>query len=462
MLPPISATVKQSVISKLRQKIYAFGADPKFSEVFSGSVYTIGAKVMATALGLGTSIFVARFYGAEMVGTLSLTISFLMFATMLSVAGTNVSILRFIPEHVTRYSVNSAFLVYRKIFFFVVVVSSLFGIVFFFSADVIAEHVFSKPHLAGLFALASVFLLFNALLDLTTQAVRGMKLIRAFAWMQIVRPLLMLLLLCILTFAHAGRYVPVYALLIAIFISAIIGMAILAVSFKTKIQADATVHPVPFSTILRISLPMFMTTSMQYIVGQTGIVMLGMFCSDAEVGYYAVAVKLATLTIFALRAIDSMAAPKFSELFHSGKMDELFYVAQKSAKLIFWATVPLLLLLVGLGKPILMLFFGQEFVVAYWPLVFLVGGQFVNAVCGSTGYFMDMTGHQKILRNIIAVAAVMNIVLNVLLIPKYGIIGAALSAMISVAFWNLYTLVYIKIKYKRTIGYLPFCRSPIS
>ena len=443
---------------KLPQKINAFVYDPKFSEVLSGSIYTIGAKVVATCLGLGVSAFTARFYGAEMMGVLSLIVSFLMFATMLSVAGTSVSILRFIPEHVTRYSVKSAFLVYRKNLYFVIVVSLLFGIFFFFSSEVIAERVFSKPQLAGLFALSSLFLIFNALSELTTQAVRGLKLIRTFAFMQVLRPFFMLLFLFILTCWHAGRNVPVYALLIAIGMSAIIGIVLVAVSFRKKLQAGDPVQPVPLFKIIKISLPMFMTASMHYVVGQTGIVMLGVFCPVNEVGYYAVAVKLATLSTFTLQAINSMAAPKFSELFHSGKMDELFYVAQKSAKLIFWTTLPVLLVLIGFGKPLLGFFFGKEFVVAYWPLLFLLGGQFVNSVCGSTGYFMDMTGHQKVFRNIIAAAAVINIILNVLLIPRLGILGAAVSAMISVGFWNLYTVVYVKIKYNRMIGYLPFCR----
>ncbi len=300
-------------------------------------------------------------------------------------------------------------------------------------------------------------MIFNALLDLTTQAIRGLKLIRAFAFMQILRPLSMLSFLFILTYWHAGRNVPVYALLIAIGLTSMIGIVIIAVSFREKIQAGNPVQPVPLSRIIKISHPMFMTASMHYVVGQTGIVMLGVFCPVSEVGYYAVAVKLASLTTFTLQAINSMAAPKFSELFHSGKMDDLFYVAQKSAKLIFWTTLPALLILIFLGKPLLGLFFGKEFIVAYWPMLFLVGGQFVNSVCGSTGYFMDMTGHQKIFRNIITAAAVINIVLNVLLIPRFGISGAAVSAMISVVFWNLYAVVYVKIKYNRMIGYLPFC-----
>ena len=61
-----------------------------------------------------------------------------------------------------------------------------------------------------------------------------------------------------------------------------------------------------------------------------------------------------------------MAAPKFSELFHYQKIDELFYVAKKSAKLIFWTTSPIIIFLIVMGKPVLSLLYGNDFVAAYW------------------------------------------------------------------------------------------------
>jgi O-antigen/teichoic acid export membrane protein len=154
-----------------------------------------------------------------------------------------------------------------------------------------------------------------------------------------------------------------------------------------------------------------------------------------------------------------MAAPKFSDLYHSGKIEELFYVAQKSAKLIFWTTIPILLGFVILGRPALSIVFGHEFVVAYPALVLLVLGQFVNSISGSTGYFMNMTGNQNIMRNIMLFTTLVNIGLNLLLIPKKGIYGSAIAAMVSVSFWNISTLIYLKMKYGKTTGYFPFFAS---
>ena len=126
---------------------------------------------------------------------------------------------------------------------------------------------------------------------------------------------------------------------------------------------------------------------MQFFIGQTGVLLLGIFRTETEVGYYAIAVKLATLTAFILQAVNSMAGPKFSELYHARKMDELFYVARKSSKLIFGTTIPVLIILFAFGKIVLSLLFGQEFQVAYVALTFLVAGQFVNSISGCADNF---------------------------------------------------------------------------
>jgi O-antigen/teichoic acid export membrane protein len=335
------------------------------------------------------------------------------------------------------------------------VVSLVTGALFFCSANLLADKVFSKPHLSFYFALASAFIVFQSLMQLNTQAVRGLKLIKVFAMMQVFPQGFNLLFLLIVGLLWQSRDVPVYALLFGFAMTGVTGWIIMEYAFKKRMQPNDSVHPIPWSTILSISLPMLMTATMAFIIGQTGVIMLGMFRSEVEVGYYAIAVKLATLTTFILNAVNSMAGPKFSELYHSNKMDELFYVAKKSAKLIFFTTTPLLLVFLVLGKPILILVFGREFGMAYLALVFLVIGQFVNSISGSTGMFMNMTGNQNVFKNIMFIAAGLNIVTNMLLIPKYGIEGAGIASMVSFCFWNITTLVYIKKQFGKTIGYFP-------
>ncbi len=439
----------------LKRKVHNLISDERFSEILTGSAWALSARVIATGLGLVFSIIVARLYGAEMVGIVAVISSFLMLATIFTVLGTNTSILRLIPEHLAKYSPTSAFKVYRKTQYMVIGVSLVTGILFFFSANLIADKIFSKPHLSYYFALASVFILFRSLMLLNTQAVRGLRLIKLFALMQFLPQTFNLLFLIAVGLLWPAGDAPVYAVLFGFAMTGIIGWIIMEYAFKKRMQSHDTVHSVSRRTILSISLPMLMSTTMMFLIAQTGVIMLGMFRSEAEVGYYAIAVKLAILTTFVLQAVNSMAGPKFSELFHLNKLDELLYVAKKSAKLIFFTTSPILIGLIVLGKPILSMVFGREFSIAYPALVLLVIGQFVNSISGSSGIFMNMTGNQIVFRNIMIIAAGLNIGLNLLLTPHFGMNGTAIAAMISLCFWNITTLAYIKIKFGKTTGYFP-------
>ena len=439
----------------IKRKYTNLISDKRFSEILTGSAWALGARVISAALGLVVSVVVARFYGAEVVGIVAVIKSFLMLVTIFTVLGTGTSILRLIPEHLAKYSPSSAFKVYRKTQWMVIGISVATGAASFLAAHLIADKVFSKPHLSYYFSLASVFVVFRSIMQLNTQAVRGLRLIKMFAVMQFLPQFFNLAFLIVVGFVWANRDVPVYAVLFGFAVTGLIGCVVMKHSFKKQMGPADPVHHISGRAILAISLPMLMTATMSFIIGQTGVIMLGMFCDEADVGYYAVAVKLATLTAFVLQAVNAMTGPKFSELYHSGKTDDLFHVAQKATRLIFWTTVPILAAFLFLGRPVLHLVYGQAFVIAYPALVLLVVGQFVNSISGSTAIFMNMTGNQIVLRNIFTGAAVCNIALNLLLIPRFGIAGAAFTGMLTISGWNIITLIFLKRKYGRTLAYVP-------
>ena len=71
-------------------------------------------------------------------------------------------------------------------------------------------------------------------------------------------------------------------------------------------------------------------------------------------------------------------------------------------------------------------------------------GQFINAFSGSVGYIMQLTNHEKSFQNIVIIALFINILLNFILIPIYSINGAAFASKISLVFWNLSCIIYIR------------------
>nr|WP_320193460.1 flippase [uncultured Desulfobacter sp.] len=442
---------------KIIQTIYLnLMSNKNFSEILSGSVWALGARVISTALALIISVVVARFYGAEAVGTVAVINSFLMLASIFTVLGTDTSILRLIPEHLAKYSPTSAFKLYRKTQYMVICISAISSVFFFFSANLIADKIFSKPHLSFYFALSSGFIVFQSIMKLNTQAVRGLKLIKLFALMQFLPQVCNLFLLIVVGMLWASKDVPVYAVLFSFTITGIVGWFIMELVFNKKMEASDIVSPISWQTILSISRPMLMSTSMLFLMGQTSILMLNMFQTEADVGLYSIAVKLSSLTSFVLQAINALAAPKFSELFQTNKIDELFYVGKKTGKLIFLTTTPPLLVMLAFGKPILSVIYGPLFLGVYPVLIILIVGQFIRAMAGSTEIFLNMTGNEKALRNIMLLSTIINLCLNYLFINNFGVNGAAWATMLSIVFCNICLVIYTKIYFKNTIAYVPF------
>ena len=88
------------MISLLRRKLGNLSSDKRFSEILIGSVWALSARITATGLTMISSIFVARVYGAEIIGIVALVNSLVMLATIFTNLGTSSSILRLIPEHI--------------------------------------------------------------------------------------------------------------------------------------------------------------------------------------------------------------------------------------------------------------------------------------------------------------------------------------------------------------------------
>lgn len=113
------------------------------------------------------------------------------------------------------------------------------------------------------------------------------------------------------------------------------------------------------------------------------------------------------------------------------------------------ACIVLVVLLVGGDR--LLGAFGSGFLAARPVLGLLILGQVVNAFCGPTGVLLSMTGRQRLASRALWLGAIVNVILNVLLIPRYGVTGAALATVISTTTWNA-ALVYLV---RRELGFGP-------
>ena len=182
------------------------------------------------------------------------------------------------------------------------------------------------------------------------------------------------------------------------------------------------------------------------IMEWTDKIMLGIFGSSTDVGIYAVSAKIASVTILSLFAINSIVAPKFSEFYTKNKLDKLFETVKYANKLILLTSLPIAIIIFLFPEQILNIF-GSEFASGKLALLILTIGFLFNALSGSVGYLLQMTDNQKTYQTIILISALLNVILNWFLIPRFGVNGAAFASMISMIFWNLSSIIVVKRKF---------------
>jgi O-antigen/teichoic acid export membrane protein len=164
--------------------------------------------------------------------------------------------------------------------------------------------------------------------------------------------------------------------------------------------------------------------------------MIGTMVSPSAVGIYSAAAKTSVWTGFVLQAVNSVVAPVFTTLYTQNDRLGLQSLVTTVAHWIFWPSLILSITIIAFANPILSLF-GSEFLAARIPMTILIFGQLVNVGSGSVGYLMVMTGHQNQSALIFGCSAVMNVILNAITIPLFGIVGAAISTALAMALWNI-------------------------
>ena len=179
---------------------------------------------------------------------------------------------------------------------------------------------------------------------------------------------------------------------------------------------------------------------------QTDVLMLGLLSTNANVGLYKMAVQASGLVPFALQAMNMVIAPHITRLYHQNDQARLQRMITTSARLILLAALPAALLLIFFGEPILGLLAGAEYRSAHVALAILCVGQLVNAALGPVGLLLNMTGHERDTLLGFAIAAACNITLNLILIPRAGIEGAAAAGAISMTVWNVILYVHVRRK----------------
>lgn len=400
-------------------------------------------NVTGTAIAFGLQVLLTRMLGLEGFGHYIYALTWINLCVLVAKFGLDTAALRYIPEYKAQaqWGLLKGFLhssgqaALATSFF----IAGVIAIV----VTLLGERI--DASLSSVFFLSCLLLPLSAYLIVHGAHLQGFKhIVFAQAPQVILRPLLLALGLIIMsqfTTLHGAADIAMI-LNIGATIAAIGAMAVAA---RSVYPSELGVHKPEYQIVGwgKVAFSMMFITSFSLVLNQADLIMVGTMVSTTDAGIYATASRVATLLTFGITLVNSIAAPLMSQLYAQGMIQQLqrmlTYVAWGS----FLFATPLCIGVILWNKEILSVF-GDGFVGGAGALTILAVGRWVNALTGAAGYLLAMSGREKQAAYILGANALLNIVLNFLLIPIYGIDGAAVATLITTVSWSLLMLAYGK------------------
>ena len=426
-------------MTSIARFILATHANQAIKEQFlRGATAGFVTKGLTAGVGFVCQVLLARMMGSVDYGSLVYILSWVSVLTILPKCGLDVALMRYVAE----YSAKSEWGKLKAIVAFSVWTPLLTGLVVSAIAAVVAyslkERLGYTLWLGFLLAFATLPLL--AANSLRVAALYGLKRVFLAEFPDgMLRPFLLTASVAVLWAVGAISTFDVLATnLVVIILVFGVGTYWLVKSLSGEIRQAMPEYRI--DEWVRTSLPLMGIAGMQVAMSQTDVLMIGTMLTAEQAGIYFAAARLSDLVVLGLAAVNSIMAPLISQLYHTGRLQELQQILTLSTRSGLAVTVLAVLFLVILGKKVLWLF-GSQFIIAYEPMLILVAGQIVNASCGSVGFLMTMTGNERLAALVIGGAMLVSLALNFLLIPSLGIVGAALATATGIIFWNVVLLV---------------------
>lgn len=415
----------------------------KRQDMLSALVRGAGVAFLLHAMGTGlkyvTQVLLARWMGAAEYGVYAYAFTWANLLSVLATLGFTTGSLRFVPEYLAKEDWAHLRGFIRRVRQLVL----LAGVLLAGVGGVLLLWLRPLQMSTAALLLGMILVPLLALMSVQMEMVRGTRRIAlAYAPPMVVQPTLALVVAFLVLNALGGLTG-----------AAAIGASGLSLLLVLGVQGWGLVHALPRGVALaspsyetaqwwRVSFPLLLVSGSLIVLNQADILMLGIFLGPKEAGIYTAATKTAALVSFVLVAVNAVVAPMISELHTKGDRKGLQAVVRTATRWMFWPSLGAVLGLLLFGKTVLGLF-GPEFGEGYWALALLAFGQLVNASVGPVGYLVSLTGHQDLSARVYGMSALVNAGLNALLIPMWGLVGAALATMVTMVLWNvwLYSLV---------------------
>jgi O-antigen/teichoic acid export membrane protein len=407
-----------------------------WNRLLKAATGTFGIQVASMGLSFLISVLLARLLGADGYGTYAYALAWIGLLEVVAVFGQKTILVRNVAAYRTQSAWGLMAGLLRWADRTVLTLSIALVLVAAATIWMFTDHA-DHQRLGAL--LASLFLLpVVSLTRLREATLQGLHHVVAGQLPEkIIRPLALILLV-------GCTYLFLQTTLNAVWV---IGLHVIAmgIAFIMAIQMLDKVFPLlvkeapplyQTKSWIRSALPIMFIVGMNTINARADILMLGALKDTEIVAVYTVADKGAQFVLFALTAVSVPLNPIISSLYASSQTQRLQDIVTKSTRMVFCISLSIVIGLIVFGNWFLLLF-GPDFTIGYLTLAILSLGQLFTVAMGPVGWLLVMTGHQREAALCMAAGTGLNVVLNLMLIPTWGLEGAAIATTISTIVWNL-------------------------
>jgi O-antigen/teichoic acid export membrane protein len=318
----------------------------------------------------------------------------------------------------------------------------VFAVLMALMSKTLASAVFHNPDLTPVFRIFAAAVPFSALTMILVSSTQGMRIMKYKVLVKDVAETLARVVLALLLFMIGMRLIgALTAFLSSVVLGSCLGLIFFRRVFRTLLRrTEQAIYET--RRFIAFCWPLFLANGFMLMEAWISVFLVGFFASSEDVGIFNAALRTSLLVQGILMSFNAIFSPYIADLHNKGDAAELKHLFQMVSKWVFSLSLPFILLIVLFPRDILNIF-GDGFSPGILTLVVLGVGQLFNAVTGPLGIMIDMSGKTKISLINAVLHLTVQVLLCLILIPKHGILGAALAKAISIGLLRIIRLIQV-------------------
>lgn len=407
--------VDESVVSDLEDKL---------DEIVRGGLFVFFGLLAVKALGLVVQILIARSLGPDFYGFIVLALMIVTVSTRVFRFGIPSGLARYLPRTDSRHDEID---IIKSGLFLSLPVAVLASALIFLNAEYISVSVFNEPQISRLIRIFSLIIPLSVLFEIIIGGLRGYKQAKEKVVVETIQKIGIVLPIGVLFVLGKLDTISVTVIWAASFGWAVLAGIILLVREIGTINGLITVESTRKRELFAFSFPLMMSASMSMVMRNIDTFMIGYFLTSADVGVYNIGYQLANTILLPLSFFGFLYGPIASRLESDGQVDRMRKLLPLINK---WGTMlvlPGIFLFLVYSSETIELLFGNGYTTAATSLQILTLGYVAHLINGKTGDTLEAGGYTRVILFSTFTSTIINVILNVLLIPKWGISGAAVA-----------------------------------